>query len=121
MTAMLNNLRALKAARDRGELSPEAFAQAEARLHDAIEDAVLEDRRAPGRVDRRKPEAPPADSLAAPQDEPGLLETALLVTAALAGLTMFVAVLIGSLTLALTLLVTLIAAMSVRAVRMLDD
>ena len=42
MTAILKDLRSLKAARDRGEITPEQYARAEMVLHGMVEDAVLD-------------------------------------------------------------------------------
>ncbi len=127
MTAILKDLRSLKAARDRGEITPEQYARAEMVLHGMVEEAVLDvepapaaTRPAPGRVERpatRSPAPPPTT----PPAPAGAWETALMVAAGLAALTMLFAVLIGSLTLALTLLVTLIAAGTVWALKHLDE
>ena len=130
MTAILKDLRSLRAAHERGEITPEQFARAEAVLHDLVEDAVVDGTSSPTRPKRPTANAPPPASAAVPRAQstadlnpapPRLWETALMVVAALACLTMLAATLIGSLTLALTLLVTTIAAGTVWALKNLDE
>ena len=127
MTAILKDLRSLKAARDRGEITPEQYARAEMVLHGMVEEAVLDvepvpdpppNRAARGATARAPASEQRPASIPAPA---GAWETALMLAAGLAALTMLFALLIGSITLALTLLVTLIAAGTVWALKHFDE
>lgn len=130
MTAILKDLRSLRAARDRGEITPEQFARAEAVLHSLVEDAVVDGASEPQRAakpapPRKRPAAEPnkAEPVAAAQHTTParVWETVLMVAAGLAFLTVLATVIVGSFTLALTLLVTTIAAGTVWALKNLDE
>ena len=117
MTAILKDLRSLKAARDRGEITPAQYARAERVLHEMVEEAVIdaEPNTAPVPPKPRSSERLRTATPARPW------ETVLMAIAGVACVTMLVAAIIGSVTLALTLLVTMIAAASVWALKHLDE
>lgn len=135
MTAILKDLRSLRAARDRGEITPEQFARAEAVLHSLVEDAVVDGapepkraakpappRKRPAAVEPITAETVAADAHTTAHSTPARVwETVLMVAAGLAFLTVLATVIVGSLTLALTLLVTTIAAGTVWALKNLDE
>lgn len=131
MTAILKDLRSLKAARDRGEITSAQYARAERVLLEMVEEAVVEGEavevppRAPRTPSPRTPRrAPQAEPERAPQTAGGPArpwETVAMVVAGTACATLLLAVLIDSVTLALTLLVTMIAAASVWALRHFDE
>ncbi|MFW8593590.1 SHOCT domain-containing protein [Cribrihabitans neustonicus] len=108
MTAIFEEIRQLDAARKRGEISPEAFAAAKARLLNSVEEAKVLSQ--PAAV-RRRPAPPPASGLW------GMLAMGLLGAGVL---TVLAGQLIGDLTIALTLAVTVLAAIVVRAFRGLE-
>lgn len=129
MTAILKDLRSLKAARDRGEITSEQYARAEMVLHEMVEEAVIDVDTEPVVAPKRRTARPtPSSAPRSPAARPPNVatpaqawETVLMVVAGLACVTMLFALLIGSVTLALTLLVTMIAAASIWALRHLDE
>lgn len=110
MTAIFEEIRQLDAARKRGEISPEAFAAAKARLLNSVEEAEVLSQQAA--AVRRRPAAPPASGLW------GMLAMGLLGAGVL---TVLAGQLIGDLTIALTLAVTVLAAIVVKAFRGLES
>ena len=107
MTAILEQIRQLEAARNRGEMTSAQFERAKERLFDTVEDAVA------------TPIAPSAPPRRGP---PSIFWPALGVSVlGIAVVTGLATLLIGDLTLALTLAVTLLAAVTVAAFRALDE
>ena len=122
MTAILQEVRRLDAARKRGELTEAEFARAKLRLLDEVEDADTEPTPpAPARPAVARPQAQTSaePQIAAPDPKLVHLIVALVVGLALClGLT---ALLLQDLTLALTLTGTLCAAVVVRAYTRLEE
>ena len=104
MTAILDELRRLDAAKSRGELSPAEYASAKAKLMSGIEDADVEVAPAPQRPHNFK-----------------MFDVVLSCAMATLACVGTATLLFGDLTLALTLAVTLLAAFTIRAFRALDD
>lgn len=105
MTAVLQNLRQLEAARRRGELSNVEYAARRADMMAAVEEAKLDNAAAP-------PPAPPKVNLWA---------LGALLVALAGGTTVLSAWALGDLSLALTLAVTLLAALTVTAFQSLRE
>lgn len=106
MTAILEKIRQLEAARDRGEMTPPEFERAKESLFATVEDAVS------------APAPPPRHAPATP----GIFWPALILSVfGVLALTGLATVILGDLTLALTLAVTLLAAITVKAFRALDE
>lgn len=109
MTALLDKIRQLEAARNRGDISAAEFERAKARLFDGVEDAVT---------------APPVRSAAprpAAKSNAGMLWSVLTFGALALGVITGLAVLItDDLTMAFTIALTLFAALTILAYRALD-
>ncbi|MFV1443362.1 SHOCT domain-containing protein [Phaeobacter sp. JH20_36] len=113
MSAILQEIRQLEAARDRGEISPEEFTKAKTRLLNTVEEATV------------LPQAsrqPVARTAVRPSGDvaPGAWGMLLLALCAAAAMTVLVGQLIGDLTIAFTLVVTVFAAIVIAAFRRLE-
>ncbi|WP_293575301.1 SHOCT domain-containing protein [Phaeobacter sp.] len=114
MSAILQEIRRLESARDRGELSEAAFDEAKEEILNAVEEATV--------ISQSRPSAEPQGQTASPADTAqngwfGLLAVGAGVTLAL---TSVVGQLIGDFTLALTLMVSILAAIVFAAARKLE-
>lgn len=121
MTAILREIRRLEAARDSGALSETEFEAERAKLLAEVEDVEVDVRptRRPQTVTVRPPSAArPAGRSNAPSL--GMFEIILIGVALTALLALVSTLLIGDLTLALTLTVTVMAAVLVAAFRRLE-
>ena len=106
MTAILHEIRRLEAAHARGDMTADELEDAKDRLVDTVEEADLQ---------------PTDNATSAPIPRRALFDLILLAMLA-AGACMVIATYVfGDLTLALTLTVTLMAAIAVRAFLALDD
>ncbi len=105
MTAILEEIRRLEAAHNRGELSKNELATAKSRLMARIEEADVE--------------PPPANTGAAPSRV--VFDVVMFCMIGAAVCVLLGTFIFGDLTLALTLTITLVAALAVRAFRALDD
>lgn len=114
MSSILQEIRRLESARDRGELSAEEFAAAKETLLGSVEDATVISQERPRR--RAQPSPAPV-SRNAPSGFWGIVAIALV--AALA-MTVLVGQMIGDFTIALTLVISVLAAVLVAAFRRLE-
>ena len=117
MTAILNALRALDARLDRGELTPQEHARRRAALLDTADDAIEHDAIdiTPVRPATRTPEPPSTPAHAGASAAVGLgFVVVLIVMGACIALA---CILLGNMNLALTLGVTILAALSVTLLR----
>ncbi len=110
MTAVLEEIRSLEAARKRGDISEADFLRIRASLMDSIEDATLE----------LRPNPAPAPTPSKPAT-PQLWHIVLFIALLFGGGTLVASWLIGDMTLALTLAATALAAFTVHAFRNLED
>ncbi|NIZ14200.1 SHOCT domain-containing protein [Phaeobacter sp. HF9A] len=130
MTAILHEIRQLDAARKRGDISAEEYATARGRLLASVEDAAVEPqeparhaargrpapRRPAARAARPTPKPPSAPSEGtAPDDMSGFWALILIGLCAAGLMTFLVGQLIGDITIALTLAVTVFAAIVIAA------
>ena len=113
MTAVLDEIRRLEAAEKRGDISTGEMRAAKARLMNAIEDANAPQPAEPPRSDTEQPPKPKSAIV---------LWHIIFFCFGLAGICTAIATLIlGDLSLALTITVTLLAAFTIHAFRTLDD
>lgn len=111
MTTILEDIRRLDAARKRGDISPDVYEHEKRRVLGRVEDVQLVSETRP---ERRNPHR-------AREDENQGLWSLLLVGFCLAGILTFVAAqLIGDMTIAVTLVVTIFAAILVKAAKRLE-
>ena len=111
---MLESIRRLEAARDRGELTPDEFERAKERLFETVEDAVT--------VTSQPSQTAPHDAPSTTPPGTDIFWPALISSVLAVGIVTGLATLLfGDLTLALTLAVTLLAAIMVKAFRTLDE
>ncbi|MFS4581913.1 SHOCT domain-containing protein [Phaeobacter sp. C3_T13_0] len=117
MSSILQEIRQLEAARERGDLSPEDFTRAKTRLLNTVEEATVlpqAQRQSPGQSPTRAARRQSSD--VAPVAW-GMLLLALFAAAAM---TLLVGQLIGDVTIAFTLVVTVFAAIVIAAFRRLE-
>ncbi|AHD11040.1 SHOCT domain-containing protein [Phaeobacter gallaeciensis] len=113
MSAILQEIRQLEAARDRGDISPEDFTKAKNRLLSTVEDATVlpqANRQPPPRATVRQSGTPASTAW-------GML---LLALCAATVMTVLVGQLVGDMTIAFTLVVTVFAAIVIAAFRRLE-
>lgn len=112
MTAILEDLRRLDAARKRGELSPDAYEDAKRRLLGDVEDVqiVAESRPRPQRLRTAR----------AQMRGDGMWSLLLLGMFGVGILTLITALVVGDMTIAVTLVVTIFAAILVKAAKRLE-
>ncbi|APG48528.1 SHOCT domain-containing protein [Phaeobacter porticola] len=111
MSAILQEIRRLEAARDRGDMSPEEFSRTKDQLLSMVEEATVlprADRQAQARA------RPSVDAT------PGAWGMLVLALCAAGGMTLLVGQLIGDVTIAFTLVVTVFAAIVIAAFRRLE-
>ncbi|MFK7875766.1 MAG: SHOCT domain-containing protein [Paracoccaceae bacterium] len=106
MTAVLSELRRLEAARRRGDLDAQEYARIKADIVTAVEDAELIEHRGPPKA-------------TVPQVQVGHI--AIFIVLVLVAVTGLATLLLGDLTMALTISGTLLAAVTVHAFRKLED